>query len=111
MASKEPKVISIEDFAKLADAPVGKGGQVKKINWESVLVAIRKKPMSSASVHKLICEDKPSYMFNEKADNPNPGTIWTQLKRWVEQKILAKKVDEQGNVFYGPAAKKAKATK
>ena len=105
MPSKEPKTLTLEEFAKLSDAPTGKGGQVKKINWDFVLKELKKKPMSSSTVHKLICGNKKKYMFNEDAKDPNPGTIWTQLKRWVEQSVLAKKADPQGNVFYGPVPK------
>lgn len=111
MPSKEPQVLSLEAFAVLADAPEGRGGQVKKINWDAVLEQIKIRPMSNATTFKMICGDKKSYMFSEDADDPNEGTIWTKLKQWTANNIIAKKVDAQGNIFYGPIALPAKAAK
>lgn len=106
MPSKEPQTLTLEEFAQLSDAPEGRGGQQKKINWDLVLEAIQEQPMSNASVFKMICEDKETYLFNPDADDPNQGTIWTKLKQWTTQGIIAKKVDKQGNIFYGPISKK-----
>jgi len=104
MPSKEPQTLSLEQFAELVEAPEGRGGQVKKINWDAVLEQIKKRPMSNATVFKLICEDKESNLFTADADDPNQGTIWTKLKQWTNNGVIAKKVDAQGNIFYGPIA-------
>ncbi len=100
--SKEPKTMTLEEFAELEDAPEGKGGQQRKINWDNVLKVIRKKPMSNATVFGMIIGNKEQFMFSADAKDPNPGTVWTQLKKWVTNGLLAKRVDDSGNIFYGP---------
>ena len=100
--SKTPKSMSLEDFAQLGDAPVGKGGQQKKINWEEVLAEIQKRPMTNGNVFQLITGNKKKFMFDEEAVDPNKGTVWTQLKRWATSGSIRKAVDANGTIFYGP---------
>jgi hypothetical protein len=103
MPSKEPQSITLADFADLSDAPAGRGGQQRKINWDAVLEAVNTQPMTNAQVFSMIIKDKDTYLFDEGAVDPNKGTIWTKLNKWASEKVIRKAVLKKTNtVYYGP---------
>ena len=104
MPSKDPINISLTEFAKLSDAPEGKGRTPKRINWNAVKKAINTTPLTNAMCYNMICANKAIYMFDETDEDPYKGTVWTKLNGWADKGEVRKAVDKRGNIYYGPIA-------
>ena len=104
MPSKVPNEISLEEFAELSDAPAGgRGGSSRAINWDAVLEAVNASPKTNTQVFNMICEEKDKFLFDgESRKDPNPGTIWVKLDKWVKDKVIRKAKNQAGTVFFGP---------